>query len=271
MLDIFLHKIIMILNKGIGKNISIIISIILISTGLIQIQKKQLSQLNELQKKDNYLEQEKYLEARAKLHKKMPVFGFDNLAADWNFLQFIQYFGDTEAREVTGYPVVTEYFETVVKRDPNFIKSHLIMSSANSLFAAKPEKTVELLNKASETINPTAPNHSFFLWSYKATDEILFLGDLKAAKNSYETAAKWARQRKDDLGYEMAERFEKSAAFLATNPDPTQAQIGAWMSILSTAKDKKTANYIIARLEDLGVEFSISNDGQLIVKPPEDV
>ena len=67
----------------------------------------------------------------------------------------------------------------------------------------------------------------------------------------------------------MAERYEKSAAFLATNPDPTQAQIGAWMSVLSSAKDKRTANYIISKLEDLGVRISMSADGEITVKPPK--
>ena len=260
-----------VLNKGIGKYIIMVISISSLCTGLIQLQKQQLSQLDRLQKKDNYLEQEESLKAKVKLQKKMPVFGFDNLVADWNYLQSIQYFGDTKARDVTGYSVVTDYFETVVEHDPNFVQSHLVMSSANSLFAAKPKKTVQLLNKALENVSPTVPNYPFLLWTYKATDEILFLGDLEAAKNSYEKAAKWASVRQDDLGNEMAERYEKTAAFLATNPDPTKAQIGAWMNILSTAKDKKTVNYVISKLEDLGVEISRSSDGQLIVKPPKDV
>ena len=35
--------------------------------------------------------------------KNLPSFGFDNLIADWTFLKFLQYFGDDEARDVTGY------------------------------------------------------------------------------------------------------------------------------------------------------------------------
>lgn len=242
---------------------------------IVYLQKDSLDKSETVRDKDIYIKEQKQFSTTAKIHKKLPSFGFNNLLADWTFLQFIQYFGDGEARQVTGYPVVTHYFEDIVNRDPNFMQSHLVMSSANSLFAARPQKTVALMDKAIEKVDLKVSNYPFLLWTYKAADEILFLGDLKAAKNSYATAAEWAKKwakfHNNDMGYEMAERYERSAAFLATNPDPTQAQIGAWMSVLSSAKDKKTANYIIGKLEDLGVEISISSDGQLIVKPPEDV
>jgi hypothetical protein len=184
-------------------------------------------------------------------------------------LQFIQYFGDTQARESTGYPLVTDYFETLVDKDPYFTQAFLSFSTANSLFAAQPQKTVALIDKVLKSAPPNLPGYPFLLWTYKAADEILFLGDLEAAKHSYENAAEWARFRKDALGNEMAARYEKSAAFLATKPDPTQAQIGAWVNILSTARDEKTATYVIEQLKNLGVEVSISDDRKLNIKPPK--
>ena len=256
--------------------LKLFISIVTLSAsivGILYLQKGNLKKAEIVRDKKTYFKEQEQFSTTAKIHKNLPSFGFNNLLADWTFLQFIQYFGDGEARQVTGYPVVTDYFEDIVNRDPNFVQSHLVMSSANSLFAARPQKTVELMNQAIEKVDPKAPHYPFLLWTYKATDEILFLGDLKAAQNSYETAAEWttewAKFHNDDLGNKMAERYEKSAAFLATNPDPTQAQIGAWMSILSSAKDKITANYIISKLEDLGVRISMSADGEITVKPPK--
>lgn len=239
--------------------------------GIIYLQKGHLKKAEIVRDKEIYLKEQEQFSINAKIHKNLPSFGFNNLLADRTFLQFIQYFGDGEARQVTGYSTVTDYFEDIVNRDPNFMQSHLVMSSANSLFAAKPQKTVDLMNKAIEKVNPEVPNYPFLLWSYKAADEILFLGDLKAAQNSYLSAAAWAKLLNNDLGKNMAMRYEKSAAFLATNPDPTQAQIGAWISILSSAKDQKTANYIIKKLESLGATISMSDDGKLVVKPPKDV
>ena len=208
----------------------------------------------------------------AKLQKKIPSFGLNNLLADLTYLRYVQYFGDRKAREVTGYSVVTDYFENIVNRDPNFIQSHFVMSTANSLFAAQPEKTVEFLDRALETLNPTVPNYPFLVWTYKATDEILFLGDIEAAKDSYRNAAQWAKaytKYEEDLGNEMAERFNKTANFLANNPNPGQAQFGAWMSTLSTAKDRKTQDYVLNRLKELGAEINISPDGRLDIKPPK--
>ena len=248
------------------------LSVLAICTiNIIWLQKANLKQ-QELVKNDNfYLQQEKKISSTAKIQNEIPSFGFNNLLADLTFLRYLQYFGDVEAREVTGYSVVTDYFENIVNRDPNFVQSHLVMSAANSLFAAKPKITVELIDKALETVTPNTPNYPFLLWTYKATDEILFLGDLQSAEKSYEIAAKWAKTRQDELGNNMAKRYETTAAYLATNPDPTQAQIGAWMSVLSSAKDKKTIDYVVNKLEDLGVSVSMTNDGKLVVKHSKDV
>lgn len=245
------------------------ISVCVVST--ISLQKDSLSKIETARDKEAYQREQEVFTSDAKIRKKIPSFGFDNLIADLTFLKFIGYFGDGEARQVTGYSTVTDYFEDIVNRDPNFMQSHLVMSAANSIFAGRPDKTVDLMNQAIETINPQVPNYPFLLWTYKAADEILFLGDIEAANNSYEMAAKWARQSKYDvdIANEMAVRYDKTASFLATNPDPTQAQFGAWMSILSSSKDQKTQDYIFNKLRELGAEIHVTPDGRLDIKPPK--
>ena len=244
------------------------------ATSILSLQKTNLERQELTKDKNYYLLEEQKLASMAKLQKTIPSFGFDNILADLTYLNYVQYFGDGKAREVTGYSVVTDYFENIVNRDPNFIQSHFVMSTANSLFAAQPEKTVELMNQALENVNPQVSNYPFLLWAYKATDEILFLGDIKAAKNSYQNAAKWAKTYKrygndSDLGNEMAERFHKTAHYLASDPNPSQAQFGAWMSTLATAKDRKTKDYILDRLKELGAKVNVSPNGRLQVKPPK--
>lgn len=237
-------------------------------SSIIWLQKNSLNKTETVRDKNTYQKEQEQFTAAAKIRKKIPGFGFNNLIADLTFLKFIQYFGDGEARQVTGYSTVTEYFEDIVNRDPNFIQSHLVFSAANSLFAGRPDKTVDLINQTLTTVNPQAPNYPFLLWTYKAADEILFLGDLKAARHSYEMAAQWARWRKDDLGNEMARRYDKSANFLASDPDSTQAQFGAWMSILSGSQDRKTQDYILNKLKGLGAEITVDSNGKLQIKPP---
>lgn len=238
---------------------------------IIWLQKNSLNKTETVRDKNTYQKEQEAFTSAAKIRKKIPGFGFNNLLANLTFLKFVQYFGDGEARQVTGYTTVTEYFADIVNRDPNFIQSHLVMSAANSLFAGRPDKTVDFMNQALETVNPQAPNYPFLLWTYKAADEILFLGDIEAAKHSYEMAAHWARQYQYDVNIsnEMAVRYDKTANYLASDPDPTQAQFGAWMSILSGTREPKTQDYILNQLKSLGAEISITPDGKLDIKPPK--
>lgn len=234
------------------------------------LQKDSLSKIATAQNIDVYKKEQKAFTAAAKIQKEIPSFGFNNLIADLTFLKFVGYFGDGEARQVTGYSTVTHYFEDIVNRDPNFIQSHLVMSASNSLFTGRPEKTVDLMNQALERVDPKAPNYPFLLWTYKAADETIFLGDLQAAKHSYEMAARWARNHQEtEVGNEMARRYDKTAKYLASDPDPTQAQFGAWMSILYGTKDSKTQEHILYRLKDLGATVNVSPDGKLEIKPPK--
>ncbi|MGL5939431.1 MAG: hypothetical protein ACRC2S_03440 [Waterburya sp.] len=237
---------------------------------IIWLQKDSLNKIETVRDQETYKKEQEQFTATAKIRQKIPSFGFNNFIADLTFLKFVQYFGDGEARQVTGYSTVTEYFEDIVNRDPNFIQSHLVMSAANSLFAGRPDETVKLINQALNTVNPQAPNYPFLLWTYKAADETIFLGDLEAARHSYEMAAQWARQYQYDvdISNEMAGRYDKTANFLASEPDPTQAQFGAWMSILSSSQDRKTQDYILNQLKSLGAEISITPDGKLEIKPP---
>ena len=238
--------------------------------GIVLLQKDSLKQADITKDRDTYYTEQKQFSSIAKINKKIPSFGFNNLIADWTFLQFAQYFGDGEARQITGYSTVTDYFEDIVNRDPNFIQSHLVMSAANSLFAGRPDETVNLINRALDKVDRNVPNYPFLLWTYKAADEILFLGDIEAAKHSYEMAASWAKQHEEvELGKEMAGRYDKTADYLATNPDPTQAQFGAWMTVLSSARDEKTKNYVLGKLENLGAEINLLPDGRLSIQPPK--
>jgi hypothetical protein len=245
------------------------LSLIIGTAGIVSLQNNNLKTKIAAQEQTSYLQEEQALKATINLQKNLPTFGLNNLIADWNYLQFIQYFGDAEAREVTGYSLVTDYFEVAVDKDPRFTQSFLSFSAANSIFAGQPQKTVKLINQVLESATPDLPGYPFLLWTYKATDEILFLGNLGAAKNSYEQAAEWASMRNDDLGKEMAGRYLATAQFLASNPDSTDAQIAAWANVLSQAQDIKTQQHAIKQLEKLGAEVSVTKAGEIKITRPE--
>ncbi len=253
--------------KSIIKYLSIVIS----ACTIYNLQLNLLNSQSNVSSNQFFIQQEKKLDAESKFQKKMPSFGLNNLIADWNFLQYIQYMGDTEARNVTGYSVITNYFETIVKKDPRFVDANLAISSSNSIFAGNPIGTVELLEKSLEAIDPLNSSNSFFLWSYKATDEVLFLGDFEAAKKSYRTAAEWSKLS-DVTGKEViANRFLDTVSFLETEPDSASVQISAWTLVLSNNSDPKIKDYALKKIVELGGIITRKPNGTVEIRPPKKV
>ena len=242
---------------------------ILCATGVIFLQKPNLINQDKQSQKLNYSNQEESNQTSLKLLKSIPSFGFNNLIADWTYLRFLQYFGDGEAREETGYSLSPEYFEAVVNRDPRFVQASFLMSPATSLFAGKPKENIALLNQMLKSVSPDSL-YAYYLWIYKGVDEMLFLGDTEAAKESYEMAAKWAEASSDPDVQARAANARQTAQFLAKNPDSKVARIGAWTLVLSSATDEKTQQRALNEIKALGGKIIITPEGRLSVKVPEE-
>lgn len=196
---------------------------------------------------------------RLELHTRIPTLGFENLVADWLFLNFIQYFGDDQARKKTGYSIVPSYFAMIVDKDPRFVPAFLVLSSANSIYAGAPEKTITLLNQALKSIEVQSVDkqiaaRAHYLWIYKGVDEMLFLADFEAAKHSFLMAQQLAKVAKEEI---TVQRMGEVIQFLETNPDQTKTKIAGWSFILNNARDKKSRDYAIEQLRQLGVNVEI--------------
>lgn len=230
---------------------------------LQSVQKERITQ--------NTLAEETYLKIaesealRLSFTKKMPTFGFDNLAASWSMLQFLQYFGDDKARDYTGYSLSDDYLEVIAENDPRFSLAYLIISPASSLYGGTPQRTIELMDEGLEHLTPDTPK-AHFVWLYKGMDEILFLGDLEKAKKSYQKAAEWATIAGDER---IAEAASDTVEFLATNPDTTEAQINAWFLLWVNSDEEATREIAKANIERLGGEVKVSADGRVEVIPPK--
>ena len=198
--------------------------------------------------------------------KSTPTFGYDNLVANWTFLDFIQYFGNTEARDKTGYGLSPDYFQVILDRDPRFLNAYFFMSTSSSIYAGNPERSIAIMNEKLKLLGPKDPLRAYFIWRYKGFDEILYLEDYQAAENSFRMAAKWAREYSTPEGKRIEQFSGKTAEFLATKPDYTWARIFAWRSLLFNVKDDRTRNIIINKLEKLGATVSINSQGQLQVE-----
>lgn len=216
--------------------------------------------------RENYSKIEESEKLRLYFYKKMPSFGFDNLVANWSLLQFLQYFGDYNAREKTGYTLSADYLEVITKNDPQFALAYMVISPASSLFGGTPERTVELMDEGLEYLSPDMP-YAHFVWLYKGMDEILFFGDLEKAKQSYEKAAEWAKIAGDDKIYKSA---NDTLQFLETNPDTTQAQVGAWFHLWVNNEKPNIRQIAKENIEKLGGELKVYPDGRVEAIPPKD-
>jgi hypothetical protein len=214
-------------------------------------------------------------EVRLNFLNQLPAsgFGFNNLIADFAFLQFLQYFGDDVARveHKTGFALSPKYFEVIVNRDPRFIYSYLYLSTSVSMFAAQPERAIAMYDKGLQTLNPEQVPYAYTVWRRKAIDRLLFLGDANGARQDYLTAATWVERATfgsdalPEVKY-VAQWSRESAAALKDNKNLRGAQIAAWQLVLSSAVDRKTARIALQKLDELGMR-AIIKDGKLELVP----
>lgn len=213
-------------------------------------------------------EQEQRFRSQTQLLKYIPDLGFRNLIADWTFLQFLQYFGNSEHRDLIGYGLSGDFFEVIIDRDPYYYDPFYIFLSASlTLYAAQPERAVELQARGLESLTPQMPPESFYIWRSKGIDEMLFLGDFEAAQRSHEIAAEWAAQSPDPRGPAAQESLQETADFLATEPDNPRLRINAWLQILGNAPDERTQAIVIQNINDLGYELVPREGGGYSVQP----
>ena len=203
---------------------------------------------------------------RLQFLKQLPNFGFDNAIANWVYLGFLQYFGDDEIREKTGYSLSPKYFEVILERDPRFIQAYLALSTSASMYAAMPEKSVELTNRGLKSLSPWVPKRSYFVWRYKAIDELLFLGNSQAAEKSFASAAEWASNHSDRESKQVAYISERTANYISRKPNSKHARIAAWAMVLNQGVDEKTHKRAIMEIEALGGKVIKTPEGAHKIK-----
>lgn len=242
--------------------------ILLLATGTFFLQYSYYQNFLKKKGNTNYQQQEKATKAALQVQKQLPSFGYDNLLADWAFLQFVQYMGSTEAREKTGYSLAPDYFDVIVNRDPRFVNAYFYLSTASTVFAGQPQKTVNNMEKVLKHVTPDISPKAYLLWKYKAVDEMIFLGEFEAAQHSYRMAAKWVPK---DLpnAEEIIARNRQTAKFLENNPNSKRAKVTGWVTILNNAPNQETRKRAIQKIEQLGGKVTIYPNGRVEVKLPE--
>jgi tetratricopeptide (TPR) repeat protein len=240
-------------------------------TAIVYLQTPQLASLKQQNKNISkaYLQQQEAdLKTQLSIAKTLPTFGFDNMVADWHFIDFIQYFGDTDLRAQAGYGAAMEYFDVMLDRDPRFLYAYFYLSSTGSLYAGKPEKSVELMDRGLKSLTPKVPDRGYYIWRLKAVDELLFLDRIPDARQSMLKAADWATQAATPEGQNVANLSRGTAKYLARNPNSKQAQFDAWNMVLGAAVDDVVVKRAIAGIRSTGGKVTVSSDGKFKIEAP---
>lgn len=204
--------------------------------------------------------------AELKLFQKSPTLGFNNIAADAGFVQFLQYFGDDELRQKTNYRLSLNFFEAILAHDPYYKDFYFFLSSTTSVYAGDPESSVKLMDWGLAQMTEARSKDSYYVWRYKGIDELLFLGDSKAAQHSFQMAAKWASQIDTAESQLIAEASKQLAEALANNPDSKEVRINAWSNVLAATFDDATREKAAREIRQLGGDVIFSEDGGIKIK-----
>jgi tetratricopeptide (TPR) repeat protein len=238
---------------------------------VIYLQTPQLASLKQQQKGLSTADLQQ-AEARAKVRlslvKMLPALGFDNLVADWHFMEFLQYFGDSDLRRQAGYAAALDYFDVIIDRDPRFLYAYYYLSNTGSLYAGQPERSVALMTQGLKSFTPQVPDRGYYVWRLKGVDELLFLGRVPDARTSMLTAADWARQQLDREGQNVAQVSLNTAKYLARNPNSKQAQFDAWNMVLNAAVDESVVKRAISEIRATGGKVTASPTGEIKVEAP---
>ena len=204
---------------------------------------------------------------RLKMLKTLPSFGFDNLIADWTFLKFLQYFGDDEARNVTGYNLSADYFDIVTRRNPRWVEIYPFLSVAVSYYQAKPEIAVQLMERGTNVLSPQIDPQAWRVWRNKGLDELLLLGDTSASARSHDMAADWVEGTPQ--GKKLVPMFRATADFLRRDPDSIPVRFAAWSAVYYQTNDKFVRMRARQALIKLGAMVRKDKDGnETFILPP---
>jgi hypothetical protein len=241
-----------------------------LATYVLAVQVSRLSKLRSINAL-NPIELQRETDIKATklaIAKKAPQFGFRNMVSNVTYMDFMQYFGDQDARNINGYGLGFDYFENILHKDPKFFMAYYFLSGTGSGYLGDPKRTINLMDEGFKSITPQAPATSYYLWKLKSTDELLFLGDVSASKKSLETTINWANQVGDEEAQRVANTSQELVAYLAKNPYSKQARFAAWASVFENAVDLPVKKAAAAKIRELGGKVELDAQGKLKITPP---
>lgn len=197
--------------------------------------------------------------------KNLPTLGLRNLFANYEFIRFLLYFGNEDIRH-TGYSSSPELLESVIHKEPYFMDFYLFLSQSTTIYAGRPDKTIQIMNEGISRIDNQYPDDGYRVWRYKGIDELLFLNNIQEAQASYEKAGILGSQSSEPSIQAVGRRSLQTASFLSKNPDSRQARISAWSNLMTTTFSDEARQRAAYEIQKLGGEVTFGEGGSISVQ-----
>ncbi len=201
--------------------------------GIVKLQQPQLQQLSAREVASP--EDQRQEAVNLSLISRFPSFGLDNVLANWAFLNFVQYDGDTATRKAVGYSLAPQYFEMITRLDPRFVDSYLFLGSIMSYQMGMPKDAIALMDRGTTALTPQDHPRAFSVWRLKGLDQLLMVNDLKAAQFSYDKAGDWALASSDRSVQQTGPFFKQTAEFIRTDPNNQKMLLWSWSAVYDQA------------------------------------
>jgi tetratricopeptide (TPR) repeat protein len=240
--------------------------------GILSLQQGRLRQIQTRAQSPALAQAQQALSLNALNRLPKGGLGFNNLIADWTFLRFLDYYGDEEARDQTGFGTSPIFFDVITSRDPRFVDTYLFLSGTLSYQLGQPELAMKYMQRGLDALSPQIHARAYQVPSFMGMDQLLLLGDTAGASQSYAKATEWAKASIDPQERKVAQVFNRVSTYLQRDPDSSSVRFWAWNLIFAqsgTIGDRKTQDRARAELLTLGAqEAQDPKTGQITFTPP---
>lgn len=181
--------------------------------------------------------------------KDVPSFGYRNLIADLFWLQFLQYYGDIEARSRLGYNLSYDYLEAITERNPHFDTPYLFINLAVTYQMSRPDLS-EKLFLTGIAHNP----ENYRIWQARGFLHFLYTGELGKAAYAFRQNAGLAVAQEGNAKQRWANYWMGIArAIEIPDVDTRYTRRKIWEEVYTNAADKQVKKMALAYLKPLGV------------------
>ncbi|MBX9696389.1 MAG: hypothetical protein K2Z81_28635 [Cyanobacteria bacterium] len=149
--------------------------------------------------------------------------GFEQVIADYYWLQFIYYVGDSKARDLDHYEHADRYLDLITGLDPRIIQAYWFAAFTVGGDQKNPERAAELIERGLQ-----ANQDNWYLPYIAAVNQFLFARNTSEAARYYRMAAKYKG---------APDWLERQATILDSNIPVLAKSANIWLNVFNSAED----------------------------------